>query len=612
MSSVASSSTPIPASEVLVTLGGYDGQVSGYDVEQQKFVFGYTTHLGSVRDMHAYGKILVSASSDDTCKVFDLQLKKDIGTLLAHEGSVNKVLVLKSHIITGGEDGKICFWRRGDLELLLKVQTKGVVSLACDREEKILVSAHSDNKVRMWDMKDGKPVWHLGLDLPLTDVCFDKEHLALLPRDGRNVQIVHAPTSAVDSITTDAFEKRVTAICFNKDGLLLGDAEGAVRLVRLGEDNKVVPGGTTANAEEADKETTANLEDSDLDEEEDLEEELVEESEDMLDDEFPSANTTTAANNASTSAGSTSVSSKGSKEKNQQLRPASGSRVRFLSALGDLVAVALASGEVEIYNTADGDFVKLTSFEVPFRCTSMALSFVDNEQLKSQVQQAGRKDDSALLAAEQSDSSEDADEQSEGAAGNKKRVTFDDASDEDDDDDSENAGGDEGKTQATQKNTAAPATATTKPKKKRGRRAGQAAKERELQEIEQLALKNINKERQKAKHLKTSKKAMDKLSQKKVEHERLIKKQVQQADKKRLLEHKQKEQEKAKKKKDAKDARKKEREKKKEQQQEKENRAKLEQKRNGDSGAPAGPKKSKGGKKGGVKKTMKKGKKPGR
>ncbi|CAD7927834.1 unnamed protein product [Amoebophrya sp. A25] len=615
---------------ILISLGSYDGQVSGWDVGEGKFVFGYTTHLGCVKDMHARGKTLVSASSDDTCRVFDLNLKKDVGTLLGHEGAVAKVRVLRRHIVTGGDDGRICFWRAQDLEQLHKVQTKSVVALATDQEEKILLSAHSDNKLRMWDMRNAQPVWHLGLDLPIVDLAFESKHLAILPRDGRNIQIVNAPTSAVQSITTDSFAKRVTSLCFlvqkDQTRLMLGDAEGRVRSVPIADENKPV----------GDNEESVEMEDisdgdeqeqdpSSLSDDEEEEEELEEEDEELsLEGEDEDMKKSQKSDPSCKESSSSTSRTREIEVRQAPVVESERSRVRFLCPLGDLVVAAFADGTVEVYNALAGR--KISEFQVPFRCTAAAVSFLgSSDDMTSALAKTGVVATGDAESDDEVDHSEDEEKTSEAVSedddidvkggskkektGDERRVCFDLSDEEDEQRIStvkEPKKGNSRSSSASSVDTSASSTTTSElpktTKKKRGRRAGQAARERELAEIERLAIQNVKNENRlfnklgsgssslqnKKKSDKEYTRMLARMNSCKLERERAAKKEVQKSDKKKLATHRAKEAEKAKQKRDAKEGRRKEREKKKEQEKENENRKKVEEKHASKKGGKQG------------------------
>ena len=63
--------------------------------------------------------MLVSASADETLKIWDLKTKQEIRTFSAHQGKIYSVAVSSDtkHIISGGQDRIVRLWclRTGEL-----------------------------------------------------------------------------------------------------------------------------------------------------------------------------------------------------------------------------------------------------------------------------------------------------------------------------------------------------------------------------------------------------------------------------------------------------------------------------------------------------------------
>jgi hypothetical protein len=130
-----------------------------------------------------------------------------------------------------GEDGKICIWRANDLQLMQTLKSSSrVTAVAAHPSGKILLSAHGDKTIRMWDLTKGTPAWHMKLALNVDSLSWSggikknrkkkgedggnqegaEEELeeeeaeepgqffAILPQDGKNVQIVSVATGDVE------------------------------------------------------------------------------------------------------------------------------------------------------------------------------------------------------------------------------------------------------------------------------------------------------------------------------------------------------------------------------------------------------------------------------
>lgn len=116
------------ALQIVVTLGSYDGRLSGFDCLSGKWIYDFKPHGGHIRTLSSGGNVCLSGSSDEAAQVFDLELRESVGSLTAHEGHVNcSAIVQTSYTITGGEDGKICIWRMPDLGLLTSIKSSSAV-----------------------------------------------------------------------------------------------------------------------------------------------------------------------------------------------------------------------------------------------------------------------------------------------------------------------------------------------------------------------------------------------------------------------------------------------------------------------------------------------------
>ena len=63
-----------------------------------------------INDLHTDGKVVVTASTDGTLKVWDLATQTLKHTLSDHKGSVNTVQLSGSKVVSGGIDNSIKVW----------------------------------------------------------------------------------------------------------------------------------------------------------------------------------------------------------------------------------------------------------------------------------------------------------------------------------------------------------------------------------------------------------------------------------------------------------------------------------------------------------------------
>ncbi|OII75578.1 WD repeats-containing protein [Cryptosporidium ubiquitum] len=126
--------------EVLVVGGTYDGGIIGLslkshlgkknkqvssaeeDADEEKnkgikgifnMIFAFKAHLASIKDMDSRGNLLVTASTDETMRIYNLKTRCDSGMLTKHQGSVTYVCLSwnSKYLISCGEDKVVCIWR---------------------------------------------------------------------------------------------------------------------------------------------------------------------------------------------------------------------------------------------------------------------------------------------------------------------------------------------------------------------------------------------------------------------------------------------------------------------------------------------------------------------
>lgn len=91
-------------------------------------------------------------------RIFDLKRRKDVGSLSQHNGSVNALAWAgTSHLLTGGEDGRIGLFRSRDWECLHVLRHKKPINgLAIHPTGKVALSVGADQSLRLWNLMTGK------------------------------------------------------------------------------------------------------------------------------------------------------------------------------------------------------------------------------------------------------------------------------------------------------------------------------------------------------------------------------------------------------------------------------------------------------------------------
>ncbi|TID29443.1 hypothetical protein CANINC_001966 [Pichia inconspicua] len=148
-------------------------------------IFHFSAHSLSIRTLDIAKRYLVTGSNDEHIRIYDLQKRKELGTLLQHQGSITKLYFsneVESSIddeheddgkdtestfplhkkgkwlLSASEDGTIMIWRTKDWEKfgILKGHRGSVEDLAIHPTGRIAISVGSDATIRLWNLMTAK------------------------------------------------------------------------------------------------------------------------------------------------------------------------------------------------------------------------------------------------------------------------------------------------------------------------------------------------------------------------------------------------------------------------------------------------------------------------
>lgn len=157
------------AAALTLGVGGYGGWQAyhatvllwgrGNQVAQQQV---FAEHTSFVNDLLVSpdSQWLVSASADQTLKIWDLATGRLQQTLSGHQSFVNTVLISADgrYLLSGSADQTIKVWDKttGELQRTLRGHTNSVDRLRLSPDGSRLVSTSADRTIRIWDWQAGK------------------------------------------------------------------------------------------------------------------------------------------------------------------------------------------------------------------------------------------------------------------------------------------------------------------------------------------------------------------------------------------------------------------------------------------------------------------------
>lgn len=163
-------------------------------------IFHFTPHSQSIRCLAYSRRYLVSGSNDEHIKIYDLQKRKELGTLLHHNGSITSLSFFADKwLLSSGGDGKLCLWRVKDWEVLSEMKGhKGEVNdISVHPTGKIALSVGNDKTIRLWNLMTGKKASVLRINQEPLKVQWTPDGTHFVVASDRKLSIYSAESSEV-------------------------------------------------------------------------------------------------------------------------------------------------------------------------------------------------------------------------------------------------------------------------------------------------------------------------------------------------------------------------------------------------------------------------------
>lgn len=134
-------------------------------------VFHFEAHSLSIKSIDIAKRYLVTGSNDEHIRIYDLQKRKELGTLLSHQGTVTSLRFSDEveegdesteksgkWLLSGSEDGKIIIWRSKDWEVFgtLKGHQDRINDLDIHPTGRVAISVSKDQTIRLWNLMTAK------------------------------------------------------------------------------------------------------------------------------------------------------------------------------------------------------------------------------------------------------------------------------------------------------------------------------------------------------------------------------------------------------------------------------------------------------------------------
>ncbi|NVJ05735.1 hypothetical protein HUW63_10895 [Myxococcus sp. AM001] len=187
------------------------------------------------------GRRVVSASSDNTLKIWETETGRELATLRGHERWVRTCAVTKDGqlVVSASDDGTLKVWKveTGQLQASWSGhEGSRILSCVLTADEKRVVSASSDKTLKVWDVKTGRQLgcWqgHEG-GVWACAVTRDGQRVVSASSDG-TLKVWHAETGR-ELHTWKGHEGAIRACAILPDGcrLVSASSDGTLKLWEL-------------------------------------------------------------------------------------------------------------------------------------------------------------------------------------------------------------------------------------------------------------------------------------------------------------------------------------------------------------------------------------------
>ena len=213
---------------------------------------GHTDTVTSVA-LSEDGKRAVSASGDETLKIWDMETGEEIRTLKGHTAWVTSVAlsVDGKRAVSASNDSTLKIWdmETGEEIRTLEGHTLDVTSVALSVDGKRAVSASQDNTLKIWDMKTGREIRTLkGHTAWVNSVALSEDGKRAVSASQDNTLKIWDMETGEEIRTLQRHTDRVNSVVLSNDGKRAVSASGDKTLkiwdMETGEEIRTLKGHT--------------------------------------------------------------------------------------------------------------------------------------------------------------------------------------------------------------------------------------------------------------------------------------------------------------------------------------------------------------------------------
>lgn len=235
--------------KLVVSAGSYERILYGIDVQvpsgsdkaapSVKESFAIPAHTGYIKAITSCPRFLVSGGTDEIIRLFDLCRRRDVGSLTQHQGPVTALAFVGStHLLSGGEDGRISLFRTKDWECLHVLRHKKPIhSLAVHPTGKLAISVGKERSLKLWNLMTAKQAHSTTLPVEPLRILFSEtgKYYAVLGEK----ELLLYDTASSRLIRKHVSKTRLATAAFLRDHVVYAAGEGSlVQIIPVADDDQ--------------------------------------------------------------------------------------------------------------------------------------------------------------------------------------------------------------------------------------------------------------------------------------------------------------------------------------------------------------------------------------
>ncbi|CAK8711680.1 hypothetical protein KKHLCK_00680 [Candidatus Electrothrix laxa] len=216
-----------------------DDTVRLWDAASGKQLTALKGHEGSVNSaaFSPDGKMIISTSNDDTVRLWDAINGKQLTILRGHKGSVSSAAFSPDGktIVSASSDNTVLMWNAvsGKQLAILRGHKDRVNGVAFSPDGKIIISTSNDDTVRLWDAINGKQLTILrGHEGNVYNAAFSPDGKTIVSASSDNTILMWNAVSGKQLAILRGYKDSVNGVAFSPDGKTISSAsnDDTVRL----------------------------------------------------------------------------------------------------------------------------------------------------------------------------------------------------------------------------------------------------------------------------------------------------------------------------------------------------------------------------------------------